>query len=284
MPQVEAVAQVACSGLDPGGNPARSGLYGQYYRGYYKDDQTYFTRTTPVLTRVDANVNFATEDSFGEIGLAAIGGSPANPDEFSMRERGSLYIGTAHTYTFYLSADDAAYLWFDNAALKPVPVLSEAAIANGGVHFEVMMQASVYLTKGWHNILLHYGEQHRHNVVVLEYESLAAGVSRQVIPSKDFCTGVQPALPTKNELLLSAFPNPNVGKFTVRVAQNEPEAGRLQLLDIHGRACYSQLLPSFIQEEVAIKTTGMPTGVYLLYLTTASGKVARQKIIITGGK
>ncbi|RZJ88061.1 MAG: hypothetical protein EOO60_11520, partial [Hymenobacter sp.] len=55
----QARAQFAdCGAADPAGNPSKSGLYSEYYAGYFNESPTYFNTNTPGLTRVDAQVNF----------------------------------------------------------------------------------------------------------------------------------------------------------------------------------------------------------------------------------
>ncbi|WP_277234483.1 PA14 domain-containing protein [Hymenobacter sp. YC55] len=183
----------ACTGNDPGGNPATNGLYAQYYRGYFANDQTYFVGKTAGITRIDANVLFGDTSPFGNL-VPTADGTAANPDNFSLRQRGSLRVATTGVYTFYLTADDAAYLWLDNAALSNNPAPGQATIDNGGDHSERTIQASVYLTAGLHNVLIHYGDFINENSLILEYESAAAGIVRQVVPSTEFCTSIQPAI------------------------------------------------------------------------------------------
>jgi hypothetical protein len=193
-PNLKALAQsTACTGNDPGGSPATSGLYAQYYRGYFANDQTYFATTTVGITRIDPNVYFGPTSPFGNL-LPTADGTATNPDNFSLRQRGSLRIATTGVYTFYLTADDAAYLWLDNAALSTNPAPGQATIDNGGDHSERTIQASVYLTAGLHNVLVHYGDLINENSLILEYESAAAGIVRQVVPATEFCTSTQPAI------------------------------------------------------------------------------------------
>ncbi|SHK06841.1 PA14 domain-containing protein [Hymenobacter psychrotolerans] len=195
VPQVAAQPS-GCVGQSPGGQPAGSGLYAEYYAGYFADNQTYFTQNTPGLVRVDAQVNFP-NSGFGDLTSVAAN-TLADPDDFSLRQRGSLAITTPGTYTFYLTSDDASYLWIGNEALASPAVAAQATIAHGGLHSaSVIRQASVYLVAGLHNILLHYGETGSANTLVLEYQGPDAPV-RQVVPANVLCTAVQPLrnLPT----------------------------------------------------------------------------------------
>ncbi|AII51721.1 PA14 domain-containing protein [Hymenobacter sp. APR13] len=169
---------------------AASGLYAEYYSGYFDDDQLFFTNRAAGLIRTDAQANFP-NSGFGDLTTVAAN-TLADPDGFSLRQRGSLAITTAGMYTFYLYSDDAAYFWLDNAALASPAISAQATIANGGMHSaSVAQQASVYLVAGLHNILLHYGEIGSANTLILEYEGPDAP-ARQVVPASVFCTAVQP--------------------------------------------------------------------------------------------
>ncbi|MES2731819.1 MAG: PA14 domain-containing protein [Bacteroidota bacterium] len=178
----------SCAGLDPRGSPATSGLYAEYYAGNFADDQSFFINHTPQLIRTDANLNYNTDNSWGAI-LPPATGSTANPQQYSARFRGSMYIATAGYYTFYLGSDDGSYLWLDNAAIASPAVAADALINNGGAHAYAYKQASVYLTAGLHNLLIHYGQGGSQNRLTLEYASNDLGIARQIVPGSLLCTG-----------------------------------------------------------------------------------------------
>lgn len=180
-----------CSGLDPGGAPPARGLYGEYYAGYFGNDHSFFRSNTPGLTRVDALVNFTNTPSWGGI-VPPAGGSAANPDDFSVRLRGALYVPVTGSYTLYITSDDASFLWLGNAALATPALTSRATINNGGLHAERTDSATVFLTAGLHNLLIHYGESGGGNILTLEWRSVAAGLPRQPVSSAVLCTVVQP--------------------------------------------------------------------------------------------
>ncbi|RSK49499.1 PA14 domain-containing protein [Hymenobacter rigui] len=191
-----------CGGTDPAGQPTSAGLYAEYYSGYFADDAAFFINTTPGLVRTDEQINFPNNDSFGNL-LAVANGTLQDPDEFSLRLRGSLYIAMAGTYTFYLTADDGALLWLDNPALASPAVRADAAIDNGGFHPTTTKTVTLTLTAGLHNLLLLYGDNGLGNSLVLEYESAGLGIARQVVPGNLFCTSLQPAIPLTASLSYS---------------------------------------------------------------------------------
>lgn len=181
-----------CTGSDAGGQPATSGLYAEYFTGYFQDNQTFFNdkQNPPGLRRIDAQVNFPSAASWGNLQPTAGSGTAQDADNYSVRLRGSLRIATAGTYTFYLKSDDAAYLWLDGAALALTPTTASALIDNGGNHEATTVAVPVVLTVGLHNVLIHYGDDCCDNVLVWEYEG--PGISRQVVPSEVLCTAQQP--------------------------------------------------------------------------------------------
>ena len=167
------------------------GLRADYYRGYFYDDQDFFTENTPLVTgRIINKLDFAEAlaDNFG-VGPVATYYQPDNPDEFSARFRGVLYVATAGTYTFYLGSDDAAYLWLDNRARPLIGNRDDKSAFREGA-------ADVALTAGFHALRVHYGEHGGSQGLVLSYSG--PDMPRQVIPNgvlyADFQDLVRPVL------------------------------------------------------------------------------------------
>ncbi|UOG75305.1 PA14 domain-containing protein [Hymenobacter tibetensis] len=280
---VATAAPAACVGMRPDGGPATGGLYGEYYAGYFNDDPAFFTTTTPGIQRVDAQLNFTTSGSWGNL-LPTATGTIVDPNLYSARYRGRIQIATAGTYTFYLTSDDASRMWIDDAALQATPTNSTALINNGGPHDVKTETATVTLTAGYHDVLLHYGDAGSGNVLILEYSNAAASIARQAIPTSALCSAASTmpqsvASAKTNKHSLSATPNPSAGSFTARVAQLQPKPGQLQVVDIHGRVCYEKALPSAAQQDVNVSVPNLAAGLYLLRLTTADG-TSTQKIVI----
>lgn len=183
---LSAMAQsTMCSGSDPIGNPAKAGLFAEYYPGYFNDNVGFFNSTTPGLIRVDSMLNFSASNSWGNIVPPATG-TAANPENYSVRWKGNIYIATSATYTFYLLSDDASYLWFDDAAMAATPVIASATINNGGLHSPTTVSASVNLSAGMHPITIVYGENTGLNQLTLEYSSPT--ITRRLVPSSILCS------------------------------------------------------------------------------------------------
>ncbi|WP_460614951.1 PA14 domain-containing protein [Hymenobacter seoulensis] len=189
--QVTTPLPSGCGGLNPGGEPTAAGLYAEYFAGYYADNPAFFTGKTPGIIRTEVQLNFSEDDSFGNL-LPVAEGTQANPENFSVRLRGSIYLAATGTYTFYLTADDAAYMWLDNAALEPVLKLNEAVINNGGLHLPEERSVTLKLSAGLHNIAFLYGDLEVNNQLVLEYASPGLNIARQVVPTSVFCSSTQP--------------------------------------------------------------------------------------------
>ena len=227
------VAPAAPMGCGPayGGGPATSGLAADYYPGYFNDNLAFFGSTTSGLTRIDPQLNFASSSTTDPTGWGAIippatvGANATDPDQFSTRHRGSVYIPTAGAYTFYLTSDDASYLWLDGAALAPS--LPNATISNGGPHGSVTVQATATLSAGLHNLLVYFGEQTGGNVLTLEYSSTAgAGISRRIVPNAALCAGPSALPPVATAVTNApAMPSTNGPTAIAPLAGTDPNAG-----------------------------------------------------------
>ncbi len=218
------VAPAAPAGCGPayGGGASSSGLSADYYPGYFNDNLAFFGSTASGLTRIDPQLNFTSTtttaaDGWGNIiPPASVGGSATDPDRFSVRHRGSVYIPTAGAYTFYLTSDDASYLWLDGAALAPT--IANATINNGTAHGPRLVQATATLSAGLHNLLVYYGENGGGNVLTLAYSSTAgAGISQQIVPNSALCAGPS-ALPPTATAVTNAPPMPSTNAATAIAA------------------------------------------------------------------
>jgi hypothetical protein len=211
------------------GGAAASGLSADYYPGYFNDNLAFFSSTAVGLSRIDPQLNFASSytndpNGWGSIipPATAAGGNAQDPELFSSRYRGSVYIPTAGAYTFYLTSDDASYLWLDGAALAPAS--GNVTINNGGAHAAALVQATVTLSAGLHNVLVYYGENGGGNTLTLEYSS--AGLARQIIPNSALCAGPSALPPTATAVTNApAMPNTNAATTVQSLAGSDANAG-----------------------------------------------------------
>ncbi len=206
-------APTGCALSDPAGNPPVQGLYAEYYAGYFADVQTYFS-AAPGLVRIDRQLGFTTDDSWGNI-VPPAAGTVLNPDLYSVRWRGNIYIATTGSYTFSLYSDDASYLWLDaNAQVSP-PVTANATINNGGLHIPTTVSTTLNLTAGFHPLLIHFGENTGNNRLSLSYSCTSCGIATQIVPATVFCSGFS-AAPLPIELL--SVDVKSIGKNNAEIA------------------------------------------------------------------
>lgn len=159
--------------MPPVGKP---GLTADYYRGYFYDALSFFVTTAPTISnRPVEQLNFAeAENDNFDVGPVGTYYSPGNPDEFSGRFQGQLYVTTAGPYTFYLGSDDAAYLFLDN---NPQPVA-----ANQGDAFPFReTSGKCNLAAGLHTVRVLYGEHGGSQGLVLQYDG--PGMPKQLVPN-----------------------------------------------------------------------------------------------------
>ncbi|MBT9393824.1 T9SS type A sorting domain-containing protein [Hymenobacter sp. NST-14] len=222
IPLVAPAPPANCGPAYGGGAPS-SGLSANYYPGYFADNLNFFATTTPGLTRIDPQLNFG-GSSWGNIVPPATG-TATNPNQFSTRHRGSVYVPATGAYTFYLTSDDASFMWIDGNAFSPT--VANAFINNGGLHGSRTVQNTVTLSAGLHNVLVYYGEDGGGDVLTLEYSSAAgAGISRQVVPNSALCAGQSALPPTATNVTNSpAMPSSNAATGIAALAGSDPNAG-----------------------------------------------------------
>ncbi|MET4105833.1 T9SS type A sorting domain-containing protein [Hymenobacter sp. UYP22] len=208
-----------CAGAQYG--PTRSsGLYAEYFNGYFADNLTFFNTRTAGLTRYDATLNFPASNSWGNL-TPTSGGTASNPETFTARYSGSINIATAGSYTFYLNSDDASYLWLDGAALAPT--IANATINNGGAHGTVERTATLNLSAGVHNLLVIYGENGGGNVLTLEYASSTANVARQIIPNSVLCASASQPPVANNVTNSPTMPDNNGPTAIAALSATDPD-------------------------------------------------------------
>lgn len=196
---IQAVAGPAGCGSSYLDGTAHSGLTAEYYNGYFADDMGFFASRTPALRRFDALLAFTSNAGWGYLVTAGAGtGTDANPNNFSARYRGSIYVPTDGQYTFYLDSDDASYLWLDAAALATTPTTTSATVNNGGGHSLRELSGTVTLSAGLHNLLIFYGEGATDNALTFSYAG--PGISKRVVPNAVLCAGPGNLPPVANNV------------------------------------------------------------------------------------
>ncbi|WP_185280909.1 MULTISPECIES: PA14 domain-containing protein [Hymenobacter] len=157
-------------------NACEAGLLATYYRGYFYDDISFFTRAKPgIVNRHISELNFSfNQTDIFNVGDVAVYNSPGNPDEFSATYTGKFYALTGGTYTFYLGSDDAASVWFDQDTQPTV-------INAGDAHGYREATATKKLSAGFHTLRVYYGEHGGSQGLVLRYDG--PGLVQQIVPN-----------------------------------------------------------------------------------------------------
>jgi hypothetical protein len=138
-------------------SPYVAGLYRTTYSGYFADNVNFFATATATATTVQTAV---IEDPISEGG-----------ENFSMQWLGYFVPATTETYTFYLSSDDASYMWIGNNAVSGFST-SNATVNNGGLHGPVEFSGTAALTAGvYYPIRVQYGENSGGDVLTFNYST-----------------------------------------------------------------------------------------------------------------
>lgn len=160
--------------------------FAEFYAGYHSENQSYFSTTPVGLSRNDATINYTADNGWGSI-IPPASGSAANPDTYSTRWSGRIYLA-AGTYTFWLTSDDGSYFWLGGNALVVNPTTANSFINNGGLHSpSTVSSVGIFTTNCLQDFKLHFGENGGNNRCALEYACTSLGIARQAVPSSAFC-------------------------------------------------------------------------------------------------
>ena len=134
-----------------------AGLYRTTYSGYFADSVSFFATATATATLVQTTVieEPATDDG----------------SSFSMQWLGYFRPTTTETYTFFLSSDDASYLWIGSNAVSGFST-ANAIVNNGGLHGNVEVSGTAALTSGvYYPIRIQFGEQSGGDVMTFNHST-----------------------------------------------------------------------------------------------------------------
>lgn len=146
-----------------GSSPYIAGLYRTTYSGYFgslvdaNDNVNWFDTATATATTVQTTV---IEDPGTDDG-----------DTFSRQWLGYFVPSTTETYTFYLTSDDASYMWIGNNAITGY-TRANSTINNGGLHGAVEVSGTASLTAGvYYPIRIQFGENAVADVLTFNYST-----------------------------------------------------------------------------------------------------------------
>ena len=146
-----------------GSSPYIAGLYRTTYSGYFgsltdtNDNVNWFDTATATATTVQTTVinDPGTDDG----------------DTFSRQWLGYFVPSTTETYTFYLTSDDASYMWIGNNAVSGY-TRANSTINNGGLHGAVEVSGTAALTAGvYYPIRIQFGENAVADVMDFNYST-----------------------------------------------------------------------------------------------------------------
>jgi len=78
-----------------------------------------------------------------------------------------------------------------------------------------------------------------------------------------------------NEISVSAFPNPNNGKFYIQV-KNAERIDHIEVINIHGINVYKAYNDA--HNDILVDITNQPSGLYLVRVST-NGKIQTTKVV-----
>jgi hypothetical protein len=144
--------------------PYSAGLYKTTYSGYFADVPSFFATATPQTFGSNPATSVQTT-SISE---------PGSDDgsSFSCQWIGYFKPAVTSTYVFYLSSDDASYMWIGSTAISGFTT-SNAIVQNGGLHGIQETQGVINLTADvYYPVRIQFGENGGGDVMTFSYSHL----------------------------------------------------------------------------------------------------------------
>ena len=133
-----------------------AGLYRTTYTGYFADDPAFFATATV---------------SSSAVNLSPIGDGDPGFEPFSVQLLGYFKPTTTETHTFFLTSDDASFMWLGATAVTGFTT-ANAFINNGGIHGSEEVSASIALTAGvYYPIRIQMGDNSGGDVLAFSYST-----------------------------------------------------------------------------------------------------------------
>lgn len=143
-----------------------AGLYKTTYNGYFNDNPNFFATATPQT--------FGTNPSTSVQTTAITEAASDDGSTFSCQWLGYFKPTVTSTYQFFLSSDDASYMWIGNIALSGILDTAQAHVQNGGLHGNTEAFGVVNLTAGvYYPVRIQFGENSGGDVMTLSYSHLS---------------------------------------------------------------------------------------------------------------
>ena len=177
-----------------------AGLLAEYYAtAFYSqagfdeaNPLTFFSSRTAAQSEVDPQLNYQSpaQANYALFPVAAVGGSPTNPQKFSARYRGSVQLKAGAPYTFSLTSDDASYLFLGKEATNLSPTPNKAFLKNGGGHGPTTVSNQFTApADGLYDVQVLFGQEGGGAVLRLEYAGGPDNLAKVVVPQSALCAG-----------------------------------------------------------------------------------------------
>jgi hypothetical protein len=146
--------------------PYVAGLYKRTYTGYFNDNANFFATATPQA--------FGSNPASSIQTTAITEASSDDGSTFSCQWLGYFKPVVTSTYQFFLSSDDASYMWIGNTALSGTLITAQALVQNGGLHGVQETSGNINLTAGvYYPVRIQFGENGGGDVMTLSYSHLS---------------------------------------------------------------------------------------------------------------
>lgn len=140
-----------------------AGLYKTTYAGYFNDVVGFFATATPTTYGTNPSTSVQT--------TTIVEAGTDDGSNFSCQWLGYFVPTTTETYTFYLSSDDASYMWIGENAISGFTT-SNATVNNAGLHGNVERSGSIALTANQiYPIRIQFGENGGGDVMTFNYST-----------------------------------------------------------------------------------------------------------------
>lgn len=223
------------------------GLTAKYFSNVFAS----IPNSSPVLSRIDANINFAW-------GTASPGGT-VSANAFAARWTGKIKVNSTGTYTFYTYSDDGARLW----------VNGQLIIDKWAYQGPTEWSGSISLLGGlYYDIKLEYFEGNGDATCKLSYSS--ATTPKAIVPSNILFPEGTGARMDLNEsaaapYALEAFPNPCTESINLKLQADLPHMETVVIENLQGQHIMAQqveLLEGI--NEITIATGSLQDGMYIV--------------------
>lgn len=103
---------------------------------------------------------------------------PADPNNFSIRYSGAIYIASSDTYTFFTNSDDGSKLYVNGTEV----------VDNDGAHGPAERQGTIFLNVGWHSLVVEFFERTGGEILDVNYSS--GTIAKTSLPFNIIYTGL----------------------------------------------------------------------------------------------